>query len=65
MPIRMKDIAKDLGISVVTVSKVLNNHLDISAATRQRVLHRIKELNYRPNLRAQGLVSGKSLMVGF
>jgi LacI family transcriptional regulator len=65
MPIRMKDIAEDLGISVVTVSKVLNNHRDISAATKQRVLRRMKELNYLPSLRAQGLVSGKSFMVGF
>jgi len=64
MPTRMKDIANDLGISVVTVSKVLNNHRDISAATKERVLRRVKELNYRPSLRAQGLVSGKSFMIG-
>ncbi|MBI1788718.1 MAG: LacI family DNA-binding transcriptional regulator, partial [Acidobacteria bacterium] len=37
MPVRMKDIAKDLGVSVVTVSKVLRNHRDISSDTRQRV----------------------------
>ncbi|MEO6923345.1 MAG: LacI family DNA-binding transcriptional regulator [Bryocella sp.] len=60
----MKDIATDLGISVVTVSKVLNNHHDISAATKERVLRRVKELNYRPSLRAQGLVSGKTFMIG-
>lgn len=65
MPVRMKDIAEDLGISIVTVSKVLNNHRDISLATKQRVLRRIKELNYHPSLRAQGLVSGKSFMIGF
>lgn len=64
MPTRMKDIAKDLGISVVTVSKVLNNHRDISAATKERVLRRVKELHYRPSLRAQGLVSGKNFMIG-
>lgn len=64
MPIRMKDIAEDLGISVVTVSKVLNNHRDISAATKERVLRRVRELNYRPSLRAQGLVSGKNFMIG-
>ena len=62
MPVRMKDIAEDLGISIVTVSKVLNNHRDISLATKQRVLRRIKELNYHPSLRAQGLVSGKFLL---
>lgn len=60
----MKDIADELGISVVTVSKVFNNHKDISAATRERVLRRIKELNYQPSLHAQGLASGRTLMVG-
>jgi LacI family transcriptional regulator len=64
MAVRMKDIAEDLGISVVTVSKVFNNHLDISAATRERVLRRMKELNYQPSLHAQGLVSGHTFMVG-
>lgn len=64
MAVRMKDIAKDLGISIVTVSKVLNNHHDISEATRKRVLRRIKELNYQPNLHARGLASGRSYMIG-
>jgi LacI family transcriptional regulator len=60
----MRDIADDLGISIVTVSKVLNNHHDISEATRARVLRRIKELNYQPNLHARGLASGRSFMIG-
>jgi LacI family transcriptional regulator, galactose operon repressor len=64
MTVRMKDIAADLGISIVTVSKVLNNHHDISEVTRARVLRRIKELNYRPNLHARGLASGQSFMIG-
>jgi LacI family transcriptional regulator len=64
MAVRMKDIAQDLGVSVVTVSKVFNNHKDISPATRERVLSRMKALNYQPSLHAQGLVSGRSFMVG-
>jgi LacI family transcriptional regulator len=64
MAVRMKDIARDLGVSTVTVSKVFNNHKDIGAATRQRVLRRMKELNYQPSLHAQGLVSGQSFMIG-
>ena len=60
----MKDIARDLGVSVVTVSKVLRNHDDISEATRKRVLDRVKELNYTPNLAARGLVTGKTYLVG-
>lgn len=65
MAVRMKDIAEDLGVSVVTVSKCINNHSDVSAATKKRVLRRIKELNYQPSLHAQGLVSGRSFIVGF
>jgi LacI family transcriptional regulator len=64
MAVRMKDIARDLGVSVVTVSKVLRNHSDISEETRARVLKRMKELNYRPNLAARALVTGRSYMVG-
>lgn len=64
MPTTMKDIARDLGVSVVTVSKVLRNHEDIGARTRKRVLDRVKELNYTPNLAARGLVTGKTYLVG-
>ena len=45
-------VTQDLNISVVTVSKVLRKHPDIGPETRQKVLQRIKELNYRPNLAA-------------
>jgi DNA-binding LacI/PurR family transcriptional regulator len=61
---RMKDIARDLGMSVITVSKVLRDHPDISEATRDRVLRRMKELNYRPNLAAPVLVTGRTHCVG-
>ena len=64
MPVRMKDIAKDLGLSVVTISKVLRNHDDIGEKTRERVLARVKELNYRPNLAARSLVTGRSYLIG-
>jgi LacI family transcriptional regulator len=62
--VRMKDIARDLKVSVVTVSKVLRNHEDISAATRQRVLKRVQELNYQPNWAARSLVTQRTYMVG-
>ena len=64
MPVRMKDIAQELGLSIVTISKVLRNHPDIAEDTRERVLKRIKELDYRPNTMARSLVTGRSYLVG-
>jgi LacI family transcriptional regulator len=64
MSVRMKDIARDLGVSVITVSKALRNHTDISTATRARVLKRVKELNYRPNYAARALVTGRTHSMG-
>jgi LacI family transcriptional regulator len=64
MAVRMKDIAKDLGLSVVTISKVLRNHPDIAQETRERVLKRVEELEFRPNILARGLVTGRSFLIG-
>ena len=64
MPVRLKDIAEDLNLSVVTVSKVLREHPDIGPETRERVLKRMKELNYRPNLAARTLVTGRTYAAG-
>jgi LacI family transcriptional regulator, galactose operon repressor len=64
MAIRMKDIARDLGVSMVTVSKALRDHPDISKETRERVLRRMEELDYRPNLAARALVTGKTHLMG-
>jgi LacI family transcriptional regulator len=64
MAARLKDIARDLNLSVVTISKVLRDHPDISTETRERVLKRMKELNYRPNLAARALVTGRSYIAG-
>ena len=64
MAVRLKDIARDLGVSVVTVSKVLRGNADIGDATRKRVLKRMKELNYQPNMMARGLASGRTYTVG-
>jgi len=65
MAVRLKDIARDLGVSVITVSKALRDHSDISDETKARVLKRCKELNYRPNLAARALVTGHSNLIGF
>jgi LacI family transcriptional regulator len=64
MVARLKDIAQDLGLSVVTISKVLRNHPDIGEQTRKRVLKRMKELNYQPNFAARSLITGRTWTIG-
>jgi LacI family transcriptional regulator len=64
MAVTLKDIARDLGLSVVTVSKVLRNHPDISENTKKRVLKRMKELNYQPNYAARALITGHTWTIG-
>lgn len=64
MATRLKDIANELGLSVVTVSKVLRDHPDIGAETRKRVLKRMRELNYQPNIAARTLVTGRTWTLG-
>jgi LacI family transcriptional regulator len=60
----LKDIAKDLGLSPMAVSKALRGHKDIGEETREHVLRRARELNYRTDLVARSLVTGQSFLVG-
>ena len=62
-PVRLKDIAQDLNVSVMTVSKVVRGCVDVGAETRQRVLARIKELNYQPNWVARSLAARRTFMI--
>ncbi|CAN5550311.1 substrate-binding domain-containing protein [soil metagenome] len=64
MTVRMKDIATDLNLSKMTISKVLRGQMDVSAKTKERVLQRMKELNYRPNISARSLRTGQTLSIG-
>ena len=63
-PVRLKDIARDLNVSVMTVSKVVRGCADVGAETRSRVLARIKELNYQPNWVARSLAARRTFMIG-
>lgn len=63
-PVRMKDIAHDLNLSTVTISKALRGHPDISDETRKRVLKRMKEMNYQPNFAARALITGRTWTIG-
>ncbi len=63
MSVTMEDVARKAGVSIKTVSRVVNGQGEISDATRQRVLAVIEELSYRPNILARGLVSGRTLSI--
>jgi LacI family transcriptional regulator len=60
----MKRIAAELGVSVTTISKVLNHHADIGPATRARVLARVEELGYKPNAVARSLTLRRTNTLG-
>ena len=60
----MKRIAGELGVSITTVSKVLNNREDIGHATRARVLAKVAELGYQPNAVARSLTLRRTNTLG-
>lgn len=62
-PVGIKDIARELGVSIGTVDRALNGKPDISAATRARVLDLAKRLGYTPNLAARYLQSRKPVTI--
>lgn len=60
----MADVAKLAGVSHQTVSRVVNNSAQVRAETRERVLAAMRLLDYRPNLAARTLASGRSKTIG-
>lgn len=60
----IKDVAEYSGVSVSTVSRVLNEHPDVSDAVRRRVLDAVHELHYVPNNSARDLVRPQSDALG-
>lgn len=59
----IQKIARLAGVSVATVSRVLNNSDTVKAKNRERVLQAIKESNYQPNLLARQLRTARSNMI--
>lgn len=64
MATTMRDVARKAGVSIKTVSRVVNDSGEISETTRQRVLAMIDELGYRPSRVARALVTQRSHTVG-
>jgi DNA-binding LacI/PurR family transcriptional regulator len=58
--VTIKDIARELGVSVATVSRALSNDPNIARRTRTRVLGKASEMGYSPNLFARGLITRRS-----
>jgi DNA-binding LacI/PurR family transcriptional regulator len=60
----INDVSKHAGVSIATVSRVLNNTLPVSEETAEKVRTAIKELNYVPNTSARVLAGGKTHVLG-
>src|SRR4030088_1257722 len=64
MPVTLADIARELGVSKMTVSRAINNNPLISPATRKRVLEVARRMNYQPNQHARALATNRSYLIG-
>lgn len=60
----IRELARQSGVSVATVSRALNGHPEVSAATRQRIVDLADRLGYQPSQAARALVRGRSDMIG-
>ncbi|WP_329741596.1 LacI family DNA-binding transcriptional regulator [Dyella sp. A6] len=63
MPARIEDVAAHAGVSVKTVSRVLNGHASVRVKLRTRIEASIRELNYVPNASARSLAGNRSYLV--
>lgn len=64
MPVTINEVAKEAGVSITTVSRVLNNNYPVKKETRERIEEAIKKLNYKPNIMARGLITKKTSVIG-
>lgn len=64
MPPTMRDVAEEAGVSIKTVSRVVNDQGEIREETRQRVLDAIHKLGYRPSKVARALVTRRTDTIG-
>lgn len=59
----LRELSKVLGLSQTTVSRALNGYPEVSEATRERVAAAARLHNYRPNMRAKGLATGRAMAI--
>lgn len=64
MNVTIYDVAREAGVSMATVSRVVNGNPNVKPATRKKVMEAIKRLGYRPNAVARGLASKRTTTVG-
>src|SRR4029077_9158483 len=64
MPVTLADIAREIGVSKMTVSRAINNNALISPETRERVLEVARRMNYQPNQHARALATSRSFLIG-
>lgn len=64
MPVTLREVAEDAGVSVRTVSNVVNGSAQVAAATKAQVEASLQKLGYRPNLLARNLKRGRTGLVG-
>jgi LacI family transcriptional regulator len=60
----IRDVARTAGVSIATVSRVMNGRPDVAAATRERVQGAVRELGFSTNRSARSLVGGRTFLVG-
>ena len=61
----IRDVAREAGVAIATVSRVFSGNPTVAAELRERVLEAARKLDYQPNHLAQGLRRGRSHAVGF
>lgn len=61
---KLKDLADRLGLSQTTVSRALNGYPEVNEATRERVMDAARRFNYRPNVSARRLATGRAGAIG-
>ncbi|WP_237066339.1 LacI family DNA-binding transcriptional regulator [Microbulbifer guangxiensis] len=65
MKVTINDVAAQAGVSIKTVSRVINNEPSVRPTTKKKVMDAVKALNYQPNLAARNLAGTRSYTIAF